>query len=60
MPFIVSLEPGVWLAKGQGDPPRTLDIRESGEWTNKKDAQAALTRARKFRKFEHAYITFVA
>ena len=60
MPYIVTLEPGVWLARGTaGDPPRTMNIKFSGEWKTEAAAKAALTRAKKFRPFRDAAIHFV-
>ena len=52
----VLLEEGVWLAEGDGDPPRTLVEEHAQEFKTMKDAVKALTVARKFRPFKDAAI----
>jgi len=54
--YIIELEPGVWLARGQGDPCRTLvraKARKYGRW---QDAKTGLTWACKYRPFKNAQI----
>ena len=50
----VLLEPGVWLAEGDGDPPRTLIEENAREFDTQKEALAALSDARKYRPFKNA------
>lgn len=52
--YIVILEPGVFLADGEGDPPRVCDIRNAKVFPSLKAATSALADARKFRPFECA------
>lgn len=54
--FIVQLEPGVWLADGEGDPPRTLDRQQAEPYATPASAGRALLHARKFRPFDSARI----
>lgn len=54
--YKVELEEGVWLADGQGDPPRTLVKSNAKEFNSLETALAALKRARKFRPFKNAEI----
>ena len=54
--YIVELEPGVWLARGQGDPCRTVvkeSARRYGRW---QDARVGLRWAEKYRPFKNAQI----
>ena len=54
--WIVELEPGVWMAQGNGDPPRTCiaeHARKFDVWTI---ARIALGYARTFRPFANARI----
>ena len=53
----VELEHGVWLAEGEGDPPRTLDENNAREFKTMKEAVLALCEARKYRPFAKAVIT---
>jgi len=53
----VELESGVWLAEGEGDPPRTLDENNAKEFISITEACRALTQARKYRPFEKAVVT---
>ena len=50
----VELEPGVWLAEGEGDPPRTLDESKAANFASMIEAAKALTKARQFRPFPKA------
>lgn len=50
----VELEPGVWLADGEGDPARTLDESKAKVFKTIKEAGAALTEAREYRPFPKA------
>lgn len=52
----VELEPGVWLADGEGDPARTLDESKAKEFETITEAGAALTEARKYRRFPKAVL----
>ena len=52
----VLLEPGVWLADGDGDPPRTLVEADAKEFASRFVAFMALESARKYRPFERAEI----
>ncbi len=52
----IELEPGVWLAEGEGDPARTLDENKAKEFSYMKDARQALAKARKYRPFRLAFI----
>lgn len=56
---IVEIERGVWLAQWNGDPGRTLVIRNAQRFKGKSAAKGALTRARKYRPFEAARIRAV-
>lgn len=53
--MIVELEKGVWLADGEGDPPRTL-VKENAKEFDMDEALKALAEARKFRPFKKAEI----
>ena len=52
----VLLEDGVWLAAGEGDPPRTLVNEYAKEFKSTLDAYKALEKAREYRPFENAMI----
>ena len=52
----VELENGVWLAEGEGDPPRTLDPDNARLFWPREKAEDALKDARRFRPFESAKI----
>lgn len=54
--YIVQLEPGVWLAPGDGDPPRTLVKANAARYTSIRSASTALLGARMFRPFANATI----
>lgn len=54
--WIIELETGVWLTKGDGDPSRTLEESSATVFTSLKSAQRALKNARKFRPFKFAKI----
>jgi hypothetical protein len=49
--YIVELEPGVWIADGDGDPPRTLARANAKRFESKWLAQEALRVARRRRPF---------
>ena len=53
----IELEPGVWLADGDGDPARTLNEQEAKDFPTLWDACHALTCARKYRPFKDAVVT---
>ena len=57
--WIVKLEPGVWLADGDGDPPRTLVRDNAKRFSTYQTAWLALDEARRWRPFEKATITAV-
>jgi len=52
----VLLEEGVWLADGEGDPPRTLLEENAKEFIDISQANNALVKARKYRPFPDAEI----
>lgn len=52
----IELENGVWLADGEGDPPRTLDSDNAKLFWPREKAEAALKDARRCRAFENARI----
>jgi hypothetical protein len=55
----IQLEPGVWLANGLGDPPRTLVRLRARVFTSKYKALMTLgvvVRGQFGRKFEHAEV----
>lgn len=54
--WIVELEPGVWLAEGEGDPPRTLNIQNAHIFEFVTQAHRAMVTARTFRDFQHARV----
>ena len=53
----VLLEVNVWLADGEGDPPRTTDESHAKEFGSKLEAYRALESARQYRPFPNAEIT---
>jgi hypothetical protein len=53
----VELEPGVWLADGEGDPGRTLREENAAEFKTRLDAAKALNKAREYRPFPKAVTT---
>lgn len=52
----VKLEEGVWLASGDGDPPRTLVEENAREFRDMAEATEALKDARQHRPFPNAEI----
>lgn len=58
--WIVELESGVWLADGDGDPPRTIVIASAQTYETEQYAIDALRWARGFRPFSRARIVAVA
>ncbi len=52
----VQLEMGVWLADGDGDPPRTLIEDNAKEFNSEKEALVALTKAREYSLFKNAVL----
>lgn len=56
---LVELEPGVWLAGGIGDPPRTIALRHARQFTSLRQANGALQKARKLRPFRSACLRSV-
>ena len=54
MKLVIRLEEGVWLADGEGDPPRTLKKENAKVFNSNADAKNALHAAREFRMFWHA------
>lgn len=54
--YIVELEPGVWLAEGDGDPPRTLRRENAKIHPTKTAAGESLYSVRDYRKFKSAKI----
>lgn len=55
--WIVELEPGVFLADGDGDPPRTLDSTTAREFQTHPSACRGLSGARAYRPFQGARVT---
>ena len=60
MKFIVMLEDSssgvVWLADGDGDPPRTLRMENARRFDSRRSAQKALAHARTHRPFRRAQL----
>lgn len=56
MNLTILLEEGVWLAEGEGDPPRTLVEDNARIFPNMRKALLGLRDARKYRPFENAEI----
>lgn len=54
--MIVELEQNVWLAQGEGDPPRTIIKENAARFNSLKDACSALTEARRYKAFPNATI----
>ncbi len=54
--FVVALEPGVWLADGDGDPARTLILENAKPFSRFKDAKHALSVARQYNPFPEARV----
>ena len=52
----VLLAPGVWLAEGKGDPPRTSVEANAKTFSNTFEAATALCEARKHHRFTSAVI----
>lgn len=60
MVYVVKLEDSgsgpVWLADGEGDPPRTLVIDNAKRFPNRRSALKALIAARMFRPFRRGHL----
>jgi hypothetical protein len=56
--FIVMLEEGVWLTYGDGDPPRTTVNMHALVFDCISKAKCELDKARQYRPFPNAIITF--
>ena len=54
--YIVRLEDGVWLADGDGDPPRTARRELAKRFVNFEDADVAIESARQYRPFRWAAV----
>lgn len=54
--FAVELDPGVWIAPWDGDPGRTLRLKNAQVYGSAMSAMDALDAARKYRPFERAAI----
>lgn len=55
--YIIQLERGVWLVPERNDPTnRTLDREFARQYKTKAAAKAALTRARRVRRFPSATV----
>ena len=59
MKWIVELEPGVFLASGEGDPARTLRAENAKVFASHPRALRGLIDARKIRKFVRARVVLV-
>ena len=57
--WYVELEPGVWLAEGEGDPPRTINFQFAASWWSLVTAQKHLAAAREFRPFTDAQLRHI-
>lgn len=55
--WIVELEPGVYLAEGEGDPPRTLVKTSARRFSSHPRACVARNKAREVRPFARAKVT---
>jgi hypothetical protein len=55
--YIVELQKGVWLAKWEGDPGRTLIKVSAKQFKRKGWAKRALKMARKYRPFVKGKVT---
>lgn len=55
---IVVLEPGVFLADGEGDPPRVCDVRNAKVFRSPEEAICAVKKARENRAFQNAQIFY--
>ena len=51
--YVVELEPGCWLADGQGDPPRCCKIENAKVFTDYVEAVVAMVEWRKYRAFKN-------
>lgn len=60
MPFVVELEPDVFLGTDHGDPGRTLVIDNAKLFRNIHSAKNGLSKAREFRPFRKAAVIPVA
>lgn len=58
--WIVELEPGVYLADGDGDPPRTLAKTSALQFSSHPRACIARNKAREFRPFAQAKVMLAA
>lgn len=54
--YIVLLEPGVWLAEGDGDPSRTTSQGWAREFKTRGRAERAIAEARQYRPFADAQV----
>jgi len=52
--LVVCLELGVWLAEGEGDPPRTTLLSAAARFATREAAELAIAAARSFRPFPEA------
>ena len=48
----------VWLAEGEGDPPRTLQAKNARRFSSRIKALKALAEARKFRPFRRGRLVY--
>ena len=54
--WTVELEPGVWVARCDGDPGRTLRSQNAKQFVSCRAAARALAAARKYRPFADARV----
>lgn len=52
--LVVCLELDVWLAEGEGDPPRTRRLSAAARFATREAAELAIAAARSFRPFPEA------
>ena len=57
--WLVVLEPGVYLADGEGDPCRTVVRGNAKRFRSNAHARVGLLAARKYRPFAHAKVARV-
>ena len=58
MSFIAELETNVWIAKGNGDPARTIVKKNARKFKTHLKAEREIINARKYRAFLNAKIYF--
>lgn len=54
--WVVELEHGVWISDVSGDPGRTVVFQNAKHFETQRDAEIALRKARRYRRFANAVI----